>query len=109
MVSVLYLAIFIVAAWLVFQDKDLAISRKPCEICLPRYWILGFLLLLFVGAEVFSILGTHQVWVISAVMVLSMSGFLFAAFFMLERKKLGLAALQICYVFLITAQFYAWW
>lgn len=109
MVSVLYLAIFVAAAWLVFYDKDMAVTKKPCEICLPRYWILAVLALLFLGAEVFSLLGTHRVWVISGVMVLSISAFLFGIFFIVERKKWGLALLQMCYVFLITVQFYAWW
>lgn len=109
MISLFYLAVFAVAVMLVLNDRDLAIAKKPCEICLPRYLILAVLALLFLGAEAFSLLGTHRVWVISGVMALSIIAFLFGVFFIWERKKWTLALLQMSYVFAITAQFYSWW
>ena len=109
MISLFYLAVFVLAVMLVLHDKDLAIVKKPCEICLPRYLILAVLALLFLGAEAFSLIATHRVWVISGVMALSISAFLFGIFFIWERKKWTLALLQMCYVFVITAQFYSWW
>ncbi|MGR9105775.1 MAG: hypothetical protein ACU843_02490 [Gammaproteobacteria bacterium] len=109
MVSVFYLAIFILATLLVLYDKDLATVKKPCEICLPRYLILFVLAVLFAGAEAFALVASHKVWVISGVMALSISAFLFAVFFVWERKKWALALLQIGYVFVITVHFYTWW
>ena len=109
MLPILYLVLFIAAALLVLKDKDLAIAKKPCEICLPRYLILLFLGFLFLGAEAFSLIATHKVWVISGVMALSISGFLFGVFFIWERHKWTLALLQMCYVFVITVHFYSWW
>jgi hypothetical protein len=109
MIPVLYLVIFVAAVLLVLYDRDLAIVKKPCEICLPRYLILLVLGLLFVGAEAFALTAPHKVWVISAVMALSISGFLFGVFFIWERKKWALALLQMSYVLLITVHFYSWW
>ena len=109
MISIFYVALFVLAVILVLHDKDLAKSKKPCGICLPRYLILALLALLFFGAEAFSLFGVHKVWVISAVMVLSASAFLFGVFFLWERKKWMLAMLQMCYMFVITTQFYSWW
>ncbi|MGH8550775.1 MAG: hypothetical protein ACRERU_19685 [Methylococcales bacterium] len=109
MESVVYLFIFLVATVLVLYDKDLAIAKKPCEICMPRYLILLVLGLLFLGAEAFALVATHKVWVISGVMALSISAFLFGVFFIWERKKWALAVLQMCYVLMITVHFYSWW
>ena len=109
MVSVFYLAIFVAATLLVFYDNDLAIAKRPCAICLPRYLILLVLVVLFLGAESFALVASHKVWVISGVMALSISGFLFGVFFLWERKKWALALLQMCYVFVITVHFYSWW
>ncbi|MCI0653427.1 MAG: hypothetical protein L0Y38_05400 [Methylococcaceae bacterium] len=109
MESVVYLFLFLAAILLVIYDKDLAVVTKPCAICMPRYLILLVLGLLFLGAEAFALVATHKVWVISGVMALSISAFLFAVFFMWERKKWALALLQLCYVFMITVHFYSWW
>ena len=109
MIALLYLALFIAAVILVMRDKTLDIAKTPCAICLSRYLVLAGLALLFVGAESFSLLATHRVWVISGVMALSITGFLFAAYFIWERKNLALAALQMCYVLVITVHFYSWW
>lgn len=109
MEPVVYLALFLAAAVLVVFDKDLAVVRKPCGICMPRYLILSVLALLFLGAEAFALIATHKVWVISGVMALSISAFLFGVFFIWERKKWALALLQMCYVLVITVHFYSWW
>lgn len=109
MISILYLVLFIAAVLLVLNDKDLSVTKKPCAICLPRHLILAFLVFLFLGAEAFALIATHKVWVISGVMALSISGFLFGVFFIWERHKWPLALLQMCYVFVITVHFYSWW
>jgi hypothetical protein len=109
MMPLFYLVIYLAAAALVLYDKDLATANKPCEICLPRYLMLAVLTLLFLGAEAFALVATHKVWVISGVMALSISAFLFGVFFIWERKKWLLALLQMGYVFLITVHFYSWW
>ncbi|MGH8034700.1 MAG: hypothetical protein ACREO9_05695, partial [Lysobacterales bacterium] len=83
--------------------------KKPCAICLPRYLMLLVLGILFLGAEAFALVATHKVWVISGVMALSISGFLFGVFFFWELKKWTLALLQMCYVLVITVHFYSWW
>jgi len=109
MTSVLYLVLFLVATLLVLKDKEFAVVKKPCAVCLPRSLILVFLGILFLGAEAFSLIATHKVWVISGVMALSISGFLFGVFFIWERKRWALALLQMCYAFVITEHFYSWW
>ncbi|MGH8477521.1 MAG: hypothetical protein ACRER2_17445 [Methylococcales bacterium] len=109
MIALFYLAIFMAATLLVYYDKDLAIIQKPCAICMPRHVILLVLGFLFLGAEAFALVATHKVWVISGVMALSISAFLFGAYFFWERKKWMLAVLQMCYVVGITVHFYSWW
>lgn len=109
MMPILYLAIFVTATLLVCYDREFAVVQKPCAICMPRHMMLLLLGLLFLGAEAFALIATHKVWVISGVMALSISAFLFAAFFVWERKKWLLAVLQMGYVVLITVHFYSWW
>jgi hypothetical protein len=109
MISIVYLAIFVASLALVLSDKDFETVQKPCTICMPRYLIILSLVSLFVGAEAFSLLATHRAWVISGVMSLSMSGFIFGVFCAWERKKSVLASLQIIYAAVIAIHFYAWW
>ena len=109
MVSLLYLALFVLAVFLVLRDKELLVPLRSCNVCLPRYWILAVLGILFLGAETFALAGAHNVWVISGVMALSISAFMFALFFVWERHKWILALTQICYVCVITVHFYSWW
>ena len=109
MVSLLYLALFLLASFLVLRDKELLVPIRSCNVCLPRYWILAVLGVLFLGAEAFALAGAHNVWVISGVMALSISAFMFALFFVWERHKWILALTQICYVCVITVHFYSWW
>jgi len=94
---------------LVFFDRDFEKVETPCIICMPRSLVMVSLGCLFLGAELFSLFATHRVWVISGVMTLAMSGFLFAIFCAWERKKTILAALQMVYVAVITVHFYSWW
>ncbi len=109
MISIVYLAIFVASMALVLRDKDFETVQKPCIICMPRYLIVLSLLSLFVGAEVFSFLATHRAWVISGVMSLSMSGFMFGVYCLWERKKSMLASLQMIYAAVIAIHFYSWW
>ena len=109
MITIVYLAIFVASVILVIRDKDLETVQKPCVICMPRNLILASLASLFLGAAVFALFATHRVWVISGVMTLSMSGFLFGVFCAFELKKKLLASLQMAYVFVITVHFYSWW
>ncbi len=109
MVSVLYLAIFLASAVLILRDKDFETIQQPCYVCMPRYLILLTIGFLFVGAEYFTFFGTHRAWVISGVMALSMSGFMFGIYCSYERKKSVLALLQMAYTVIITIHFYVWW
>lgn len=109
MVSALYLAIFVGSLILVFRDKDFEKVKKPCVICMPRYLIIISLVCLFAGAEAFTFFASHRVWVISGVMTLSISGFMFGNFCAWELKKPILALLQMVYVVVITVHFYSWW
>ena len=109
MVSVLYLAIFAACLTLILRDKDFETVQKPCVICMQRYLIILSLGCLLVGAVAFALFAQHKVWVISGVMALSISGFLFGIFFASERKKWMLAVLQMAYVVVITVHFYWWW
>ncbi len=109
MVSVVYLAIFVASVILVLRDKDFETIQEPCAVCMPRYLIILSLGCLFVGAEAFTFFAPHQVWTISGVMTLSISGFLFGIFCAWERRKSILALLQLAYVLVITVHFYSWW
>ncbi len=109
MFAILYLTIFVTSLMLVIRDKDFETVQQPCLVCMPRHFILLSLGCLFVGAEAFALFAPRLVWVISGVMTLSISGFLFGIFCMYERNKRILAGLQIVYVILITVHFYTWW
>jgi hypothetical protein len=109
MISIVYLAIFVASLALVLRDKDFETIQKPCIVCMPRYLIILSLVCLFVGAEAFSFLATHRAWVISGVMSLSMSAFIFGIFCAWERKKSVLAFLQMIYAAVISIHFYSWW
>lgn len=109
MISVVYLAIFVASLALIFRDKDFETVKKPCVICMPRHLIIFSIACLFIGAEAFAFFGAHKVWVISAVMALSISGFIFGIFCGWELRKWMLALLQMVYVVVITVHFYSWW
>ncbi len=109
MISIIYLVIFLASMILVLRDKDFETVQQPCAVCMPRYLILLSLGCLFVSAEIFTFFASRQVWVISGVMTLSISGFLFGIYCVLERKKRILALLQMVYVTVITVHFYSWW
>ncbi len=109
MVFILYLLTFVASLALVIRDKDFETMIQPCIVCMPKYLILLTLGYLFVGAVAFTFFATHNVWVISGVMTLSISGFMLGVFFAWERNKRILAALQIAYVIVITTHFYSWW
>lgn len=109
MISLLYLAVFAASLNGVLRDKDFETIKQPCIVCMPKILIILTLVYLFLGAEVFTLFATHNVWVISGVMVLSISAFMLAMFFTWECKKRILALLQIVYVIAITVHFYSWW
>lgn len=109
MFSILYIAIFAASLSLVLRDKDFETVQQPCIVCMPRHLILISIGCLFVGAEAFALFAPRLVWVISGVMTLSISGFLFSVFCVFERKKMILGLLQMVYVIVITVHFYSWW
>ncbi len=109
MISIVYLAIFVASVYLVVKDKDFETVQQPCAVCMQRSLVILSLGCLFTGAVAFTFFAPHKVWVISGVMTLSISGFLFGIFCALERKKSTLALLQMAYVVVITKHFYSWW
>lgn len=109
MFSILYLAIFVSSLVLVLGDKDFEIIKEPCIVCMPKILIILSLVFLFLGAQAFALFASRNVWVISGVMVLSISGFMLGSFFAWECKKPLLAFHQTVYVLAITVHFYTWW
>lgn len=109
MMSIVYLAIFVVSLNLVKDDKDFDTIKEPCIVCMPKVLIIASLVCLMLGAVAFALLATRNVWVISGAMALSISGFMMANFFAWERNKRMLALLQMAYVLAITVHFYSWW
>lgn len=109
MFSVLYLATFAISLILVLGDKDFEIIKKPCIVCMPKVLIILSLVFLFLGAQAFALFASHNVWVISGVMTLSISGCMLGSFFAWECKKSVLAFHQTVYVIAITVHFYTWW
>jgi hypothetical protein len=109
MFSILYLANFVASLQLLLPDKDFEIIKEPCIVCMPKLLIVLTLVFLFLGAEAFTFLAPRNVWVISGVMTLSISGTMLAAFFAWECNKRLLALHQMVYVLGITVHFYTWW
>lgn len=109
MISIIYLVVFAVSLHLVIHDKDFEIIQQPCLVCMPKILIILSLACLFLGAEVFTLFAPRNVWVISGVMTLSISGFMLGVFFVWERNKQILSLLQMIYVLVITVDFYSWW
>jgi len=109
MFTILYLATLVASLALVLRDNYFETIKEPCIVCMPKVLIILTLIFLFLGAEAFTFLAPRNVWVISGVMVLSISGFMLGNYFFWECKKRILAFHQLVYVLAITVHFYTWW